>query len=145
MNYVITAVDDIDKDILVELRNSAMRDSLMHIGRFDPVRSRQRFLARFSKERTKKIVTGGNLAGFYAIENNSDHLYLIHFYIHPDYQSQGLGARVLSSIKRQAAMIGLPIRLGALRDSRSNEFYKKHGFIYTHEEEWDIYYEFSPG
>ena len=75
---------------------------------------------------------------------NDDHLYLKHFYLHPDFQSQGLGGRVISSIKRQAAASGLPIRLGALRNSRSNNFYQKHGFTYTHEEEWDIYYELTP-
>ena len=73
---------------------------------------------------------------------NEDHIYLDHLYFYPNYQNLGLGGSLVTKIKQQAKASGLPIRLGALRESLSNEFYKKHGFVCTHAEEWDIFYEF---
>lgn len=39
---------------------------------------------------------------------------------------------------------GKSIRLNALRGSRSNAFYRRHGFTQTDEDEWDIYYIWDP-
>ncbi len=68
---------------------------------------------------------------------------LDHFYVHPDFQRSGLGGDVLERIKADSKERELPVRLGALRKSRSNDFYLKHGFVKTGEGEWDIYYQFS--
>ena len=32
------------------------------------------------------------------------------------------------------------IKLGALKESRSNDFYKSQGFVFTESGEWDNYY-----
>ena len=68
-----------------------------------------------------------------------------HLYFYPGFQNFGLGGSLIDFFKQHANESGLPIRLGALRDSRSNEFYIKHGFVCTHEEEWNIFYEFTTG
>ena len=145
MNYEISSVTDDDKDSLAELRISAMRASLENIGSFDPVRARSRFLETFSCNDTRKVIYNNELLGFYVLKTKEDHLYLDHLYFSPKYQSLGLGGRILVSIIKLAEKQNLPVRLGALRKSRSNDFYKKHGFTYTHEEEWDIYYQFTHG
>ncbi|MFT5577612.1 MAG: GNAT superfamily N-acetyltransferase [Paraglaciecola psychrophila] len=145
MNYEISSAIEDDKESLAELRIFAMKESLENIGRFDPVRARSRFLETFNYGDIKKVLINQELAGFYVLKNNEDHVYVDHLYVHPKYQSLGLGSVILSTIKDLAKSQNLPIRLGALRESRSNEFYKKNGFSYTHEEEWDIYYEFTYG
>src|SRR4051812_15453151 len=38
----------------------------------------------------------------------------------------------------------VPIHVGALKESASNRFYERHGFLKTNESEWDIYYVRSP-
>lgn len=144
MDFHVTSASDEDKDALATLRVIAMQESLEAIGRFDPARARERFLATWCTEHTHKIEAGEQLAGFYVVEPKSDHLWLAHLYIHPDFQSKGVGGVILDAIKQQSTETGLPIRLGALRQSRSNDFYQKHGFHQTHEEEWDIYYEYRP-
>ncbi len=145
MNYEISSVKEIEKESLAELRIAAMKESLENIGRFDPETARNRFLGSFIEDDTKKVLIDGDLVGFYVVHKKTDHIHLDHLYFFPEHQGQGLGAKVLTLIKEQALKEGLPIRLGALRGSRSNDFYKKHGFIYTHEEEWDLYYEFTHG
>lgn len=143
MNYETKPVSTADKEVLAELRVSAMKESLENLGRFNPIQAKNRFLEKFTASDTRKITVNDELAGFYVIKKSSDHIYLDHLYFYPQYQSCGLGGKVLSTIKNNAKAANLPIRLGALRDSRSNDFYKNHGFKYTHEEEWDIYYEYT--
>lgn len=83
----------------------------------------------------------GELAGFYVLKDKGDHLHLDHLYVHPKYQGNGIGSSVLATIIMKAKDRRLPLRLGALRGSRSNEIYKARGFVRTHEGEWDIYYD----
>lgn len=133
-----------DFEELVELRIEAMRESLAAIGRFDRERSIERFRGSFLPEETRKVLWGERLVGFVAVKRCEDHLYLDHLYVHPDFQSAGVGSRVLATVIELSERDGLPIRLGALRASRSNAFYARHGFLTTREDEWDIYYERKP-
>lgn len=142
MNYRIYEVEEDEKEALAELRIAAMRPSLEAVGRFDPDRARSRFLNNFCREATRKVEVDERLAGFYVVKDNIDHLYLDHMYIRSEFQGNGLGSLILKGIIVEAQERGLPLRLGALRGSRSNQFYQSHGFVQTHEEEWDIYYEY---
>lgn len=83
------------------------------------------------------------MIGFYVLRNKADHLYLDHLYVHPSYQGKQIGSQVINRIKTQAAQAGLPIRLGALKGSEANNFYQRHGFVQTHQCEFDNYYEYN--
>lgn len=132
-----------DAEALAEMRLQAMRPSLEAIGRFDPHRAKQRFLANFDPAQTRKVIIDFELAAFFVVIDNEDHLYLDHLYVSPNHQSSGIGTKLLGVVKAQAREQGKPIRLGALIGSRSNQFYQFHGFIKTHETEFDIYYEYN--
>ncbi len=142
IEYKATTIDD--AEALCSLRLEAMRESLERIGRYSPERSRERFLSSFVPENAFWILVDGEPVGFYALTRHPDHLYLDHLYISPTHQGKRLGSLVLASLQSEAASLELPIRLGALRDSDSNRFYQRHGFKLTHEEEWDLYYEYVP-
>ena len=131
-----------DAHALADLRAEAMKPSLVALGRFDENRVRTRFLETFVSEETIKLVEGGALLGFYVIRMREDHLWLDHLYIKPEYQNRRLGKCVLNNVIALAKNQALPIRLGALKGSRSNDFYVKNGFGQTHEDEFDIYYEY---
>lgn len=143
MDYKIEEVSENEKGDLAEIRVAAMQESLEAIGRFDPERARTRFMENFSKADTKKILIDDQLIGFYVLKEKEDHLWLDHLYIHPQFQGGGIGGKIVDLVKSIAKAKKLPIRLGALRDSKSNDFYQKQGFTKTHEEEWDIYYVFQ--
>jgi len=134
-----------DAETLVAIRIAAMRESLERIGRFDPVRARDRFLASFEPHLCRFIEANGVRAGFVSIRAQEDHCLLDHLYILPEHQGSGLGAAVLYDLFKRADAEHMPIRVGALRGSDSNRFYERHGFVRTHEDEWDIYYERLPG
>lgn len=129
-----------DGEELVALRIAAMRDSLMRIGRFDPQRARQRFLSGYSPAHTRHIALAGKRVGFVVVKPEPNALLLDHLYLHPDSQGRGLGAIVLSRVIAEARAQGLPLRVGALRDSDSNRFYLRHGFKLVAQEEFDNYY-----
>ena len=132
-----------DFDALVELRIEAMRESLEKVGRFDRQRSIERFRASFVAAETTKIIREDVLIGFYSVAIKADHLHLGHLYVRPDAQSLGIGSFAMKELVKLSNETELPIRLGALKESRSNDFYQRYGFVKTNEDEWDIYYERS--
>jgi GNAT superfamily N-acetyltransferase len=129
-----------DLEGLVALRIEAMRESLERVGRFDPVRARERFAASFSPQHTHHVVAANARVGFVVVKPQADHLLLDHLYIQPGTQSQGLGAAVLARVFLQADQAALPLRVGALRESASNRFYLRHGFVLVEEADFDNYY-----
>lgn len=144
MNLTFSPTTPSDVDLLVTIRITAMRESLERVGRFDPKRARQRFLASFNPAFYRFIEADGVRAGFVLVRPQENHLYLDHLYIAPEHQGKGIGAAVLREIFADADSQRMPIRLGALRGSESNRFYQRHGFEQTNEAEWDIYYMRQP-
>ena len=125
---------------LVALRIEAMRESLERIGRFDPVRATERFAAGFSPEHTRHVVVANARVGFVVVKPQADHLLIDHLYIQPSTQNQGVGTAVLVRVFAQADQAVLPLRVGALRESASNRFYLRHGFVLVEEADFDNYY-----
>ena len=130
-----------DFEELVLLRIDAMRESLERIGRFDPVRARERFRLNFSPAETRHVERDGDRMGFVVVKVQADCLLLDHLYIRPNAQGRGVGTAVLLSVLADADTRGMPIRVGALRDSDSNRFYARHGFQMVGQGEFDNYYE----
>jgi len=139
----VPATED-DFEDLFALRMAAMHDSLERIGRLDAIRSRERFRTTYSPESTRKILVDQACAGFVCVRTIDDGLKLDHLYVHPNYQGSGIGTLALQTVIAEADSQSLAVRLCALRDSDSNKFYQRHGFVQVDELEWDIYYERAP-
>ena len=129
-----------DAEELVAIRVEAMRESLERLGRFQPERARSRFLSGFEPARTRLIELDGARVGFLVVKQVEGGLLLDHLYIRPGFQGQGLGAAALQLVFAEADAERLPVRVGALRGSRSNRFYLLHGFTQVDQGEFDVYY-----
>lgn len=129
-----------DFETLVAIRIEAMRESLERIGRFHPSRARERFRAGFSPEHTKHIIVDGERVGFFVAKPQEHHLLLDHLYVKPEHQRLGIGAQALQAVFSQAESLRKPVKVGALRESESNEFYARHGFQLVEQGEFDNYY-----
>jgi len=136
----IVSANSKDADTLADLRALAMKESLEALGIFDPTRVREGLLSSFDPTLTKKVLINGQLAAFYVLREEPDWLYLNHLYVLPQFQGEKIGTTVLSLIIKQGDELGKKIKLRALKESRSNDFYLSHGFVKTHEEEFDNYY-----
>lgn len=129
-----------DLDTLVRIRIEAMRESLERMGRFDPVRARERFLSGFEPRNTRHIEVSGKRVGFVVVKRHNNELLLDHLYVKPNAQGSGIGSAVLTQIFIEADTAALPIRVGALKESASNRFYIRHGFQLVESSEFDNYY-----
>jgi ribosomal protein S18 acetylase RimI-like enzyme len=129
-----------DAEDLAGLRVQAMRESLERLGRFDEQRARMRLLSGFAVEHTREVVADGERVGFVVVRPQDDGLLIEHLYIKPGFQSRGMGAAVLRAVFADADARGLGVRVGALRGSDSNRFYRRHGFELVQEAEFDNYY-----
>ncbi len=129
-----------DFEELLALRIEAMRESLERIGRFDALRARERFQSGFSPEETRHIVQEGKRVGLVVLKRHAHDLLLDHLYIQPAAQGRGIGAWVLAQVFAEASATALPIRVSALRESASNRFYMRHGFVLVERSEYDNHY-----
>ena len=129
-----------DAEALAAIRVAAMRESLERIGRFDPRRARDRFLSGFDPALTRHVLLDGRRVGFVVVRAQDDGLLLDHLYVAPQAQGRGVGAAVMAGVLADADARGLPVRVGALRESDANRFYARHGFELVEEGEWDNLY-----
>ena len=140
----LRAAQESDAAPLAELRVAAMRPSLEAVGRFDLENARRRFLDGFVPSDTQVIESDGAIVGVCVLRRWPAHLVLDHLYVLPSHQAQGLGRAVLAEVLRAADAAGMPVRVTALKGSRSNAFYLRHGFALVEASEWDNHYERRP-
>ena len=137
MTIVLRSATDADLDWIVEVRAAVLRDDLERLGRFDPVRVRQRMRDGFRKENTRVIVYDGSDVGSVSVRREPDARWLEHFSIIPALQGQGIGTRVLELILREQAET--PLRLNVLSGSRARRMYERHGFVADTEDGIDVF------
>lgn len=140
MNLALEPVVDADFEAMLALRIDALRGSLEQLGRFNPDVARARLKAQFCPEWMRHLVRDGERVGYFTVEPREGELRLHHLYLTPAAQGQGIGAWVLAQVKQR----GLPISLAALRGSRANAFYRRHGFRVVEEQDFDIEYRWEP-
>lgn len=130
---------------LADLRVRAMRESLQAVGRFDPARARARFLDSFEPADTQVVECAGQDVGLLVLRRQGPEWLLDHLYIDPEHQGRGLGTQVLQNVLALADQHQRPLRVGALKGSRSNAFYQSHGFSLVETSDWDLLYLRQPG
>jgi GNAT superfamily N-acetyltransferase len=136
LSPTLAPVVDADFEAMLTLRIEALRESLERLGRFNPDVARARLKSQFRPEWMSHLVVNGERVGYFTVEPREGELRLHHLYLRPDAQGQGVGAWVIDQVKAQ----GMPITLAALRESRANDFYRRHGFRVVEEQEFDIEY-----
>ena len=136
MTPTLAQVADADFEAMLALRIEALRESLERLGRFSPEVARARLKSQFRPEWMQHLVMNGERIGYFTVEPRDGELRLHHLYLRPESQGQGVGAWVLNHVKSE----GLPITLAALRESRANDFYLRHGFRVVEDQDFDIEY-----
>jgi GNAT superfamily N-acetyltransferase len=88
---------------------------------------------------TRVVEVAGDPVASIALVPTPQTAWLQHFYVEPAAQGRGLGSAVLGRLLEAATGL-LPIRLLAVRGSRSIRLYERHGFRHErdHENEVDV-------
>lgn len=123
---------------IVELRVVVLKDDLERLGRYDPVRVRQRFLDGFKAEQMQIILVDGEAVGCIAVRPAADGQWIEHFFIDPAQQGRGLGGAVLAEIMRRNADSRV-FRLNVLTGSPAQRLYSRHGFIVESQDPVDVF------
>src|SRR5688572_33423761 len=110
--FQISPVVESDFEELAELRIASMRESLERVGRFDPMRARERLRSTFSPEHTRFIECNGARVGFYAVRPSPEGMRLDHLHVHPNFQNRGIGGDVLKTILAEADAQGKAVLVG---------------------------------
>ena len=124
---------------MAELRAIVMRPDLERLGRYDPVRVRQRFLDAFAPENTRVIVVDGEDVGLIAVRGEPDAVWIEHFYLAPGSQGRGLGSAVLAEVLVERGADGQLFRLNVLQGSPARRLYERHGFVLDSEDAVDVF------
>ena len=140
MTPTLAPVADADFEAMLALRIEALRESLERLGRFDPEVARARLRSQFRPAWMQHLVVDGERVGYFTVEPCEGELRLHHLYLKPVAQGRGVGGWVIAQLKLR----GLPITLAALRESRANDFYRRHGFRVVQEQDFDIEYRWHP-
>ena len=123
---------------IADLRAGVMRADLERLGRFDPSWVRQRFLRGFVPANTRLIELDGEAVGSVAVRTTPAEHWLEHFYLAAGRQGRGIGGLVLRRVLSEPRA-DLPWRLNVLQGSDARRLYERHGFVFEHEDEVDVW------
>jgi len=127
-----------DATWMAELRAVVMRPDLERLGRWDPVRVRQRFLDAFHPAQSYVIQVEDEPVGLIAVRAEADDQWIEHFYITPEYQGRGIGRTVLQHVMALHAD-ARPFRIDVMQGSAARRLYERAGFVYESEDPLDVY------
>jgi GNAT superfamily N-acetyltransferase len=137
-HWALRRAVELDAHWIAELRAVALRADLERLGRFDPIRVRQRFLSAFEPALTKVVLVDGREAGSIAVRPDADSLWIEHFYVAADLQGRGVGSRVLRQLLADRGSQH-PFRLNVLQGSRARALYERNGFVVESEDQVDVF------
>jgi GNAT superfamily N-acetyltransferase len=141
--WALRAAVDGDATWMAELRAEVMRADLERLGRWDPVRVRQRFLDTFDPANTFVIRVNDDDAGLIAVRPAEDGQWFEHFYLQPSHQGSGIGGEVLRHLMK-VKRDGRPFRIDVLQGSPARRLYERHGFVFEREDPIDVFLVAAP-
>lgn len=143
MAVTFTPAAEPDFETLLALRMAALRESLERLDRFDPERGRRRFRAEFSPAHTRLIHADGTFAGCVTVTDPDPDgfVWIKTLYLDAAVQGRGVGAAAMAQILAETDAAGLPTRLSVLIGSDANRFWTRLGYVETHRDALDVYYE----
>jgi GNAT superfamily N-acetyltransferase len=133
-----------DLDALADLRVEAMQESLARLGRFDPMRARDRFIKGFDPPNSRHLVWRGERVGVMVVKRFEDRIVLENLYLYRHASGRGIGAAALATLCEEADAQQLPIHVIVLKDSDAIRFYERFGFVLKQIEDVDYMFVRSP-
>ncbi|WP_198153063.1 GNAT family N-acetyltransferase [Pseudofrankia sp. DC12] len=118
-----------DSEFCFALHRAAMGSYVEQIWGWDGAIQRVHHERTFDPERTQIIMVDGRDAGLLSVERRPAETYLGRIEIHPDYQGQGIGSRLIQDLLDEAVRRGHPVTLDVLAiNQQAHALYRRLGF-----------------
>ena len=130
-----------DFDFLFHLVCLTMKEYVAATTGWDEIKEKEIFTRYFdfSTYQISVIVLDGSDIGYLKIHRMAGEIFLANLHVHPDYQNQGIGSRILTSLLIEAGQQGVSVSLKVLKvDHAARRLYERFGF--SVEEEAEDYY-----
>ncbi|RLP76355.1 N-acetyltransferase [Mycetocola tolaasinivorans] len=137
MTWILRPSTPEDAAWIAELRAEVLRPDLERLGRYDPVRVRERFTSAFRPELTRVIVVDGESVGSVSVRPEPDARWIEHLYLSTRLQGRGIGGAVLAEVLAEAD--SRPFKLNVLQGSRARDLYVRLGFVTDSEDPVDVF------
>jgi len=134
MNYSYRQASPTDKKVIFDIYRLVMREFIEEIWGWNEEWQRDDFNKHFVPENVNVVYFDSNLIGYSQVDVQSNHKHLRMLVIHPAYQRNGIGSKLLylfiSSQKDMATKLSLDVfKINTI----AKEFYEKSGFTVERE------------
>jgi ribosomal protein S18 acetylase RimI-like enzyme len=144
MNLDLRQATESDYDFLWWLHGATMRTYVEAIWGWDEGVQRSIFQERFDPARLQIVERAGEAMGYVSVERREDDIFLSAIEVAPDFQSQGIGTRLIRDLQDEAERQGIPVRLRVLQGNPARRLYERLGFAATGETETHIMMNWQP-
>ncbi len=132
-DWELRPATEADKEFLRELHRTTLREYVDQVFGWDDDEQRAFFDERWDPRPQQVIRVEGRDAGALHVEVRDDEVFLANIGLLPEYQSRGIGSRVIQSVLDDARARGLPVSLSVLRPNPARRLYERLGFAVVEE------------
>ena len=136
--WALRPAEDSDAEWLVGLKFRVLFPDLKRLGVWNPERSRERTLRDFQTAGSRVILVDGEPVGFVAVRGDAHTQWIEKFYIEQEFQGHGIGGQVLRWVLAEFAD-DRPFRINVLQGSAARTLYERHGFVFEHDDNVDVF------
>jgi GNAT superfamily N-acetyltransferase len=139
MNIALRTACNDDVAFARNLYFETMRKIIERLYGWDQRREEKSFDRFFKLDEVRIIIADGQDVGWIQEQVSERSINLGSFYIAPRMQGRGIGTQVLRMLLDRAASESKAITLAVVKINPARQFYEKHGFRTTHEDEHKFY------
>jgi ribosomal protein S18 acetylase RimI-like enzyme len=126
----------VDRSNLYALYCLSLREYIEPVFGWNEEFQRQRFEREYPSHQTFLVVHRSMIAGFIVLKHENTEIHLSLIILYPNYQSLGIGARVIELVLAQAKSLHVPLTLSCFRrNDQALKFYNRNGFHTAYEDD----------
>ena len=119
-----------DKSYFQDLHEQCYRDVVTRqFGSWEFKVQRLNFNAKWPAHQFSKIIIDGQVVGGIWIDEHDEYRQIREIQIHPTYQGQGIGTRVMQDVIDRSQQMGRKLMLKVLHQNYALGLYKRLGFV----------------
>jgi GNAT superfamily N-acetyltransferase len=139
VNIALRTASNDDVTFARDLYFETMHDIIERLFGWEQIREEKNFARFFKLDEVRIITADGQDVGWIQEQISEKSINLGSFYIAPTMQGRGVGTQVLRILLERAASESKSMTLAVVKINPARQFYEKHGFRITHEDEHKFY------